>query len=304
MLEVPAIRNAVALGAAAALGFFLARMPRAHLWLPLYLMALVGLAFALRTLDVRFLIESLIYDPPWLTAGLLAVWCGAAGAGWVRVRSWWAVVLAALVVGDMAVAIGLSLCEPDTSRRARLVLAASGASIVGPWSGASAVALGWGGIEIAALGLVLALVGMSAAGSPPAVVAPDRQAGLRAAIVPLWLALYTWVFMLGGVPDFVAMGIENIPVLMPEQQSAWLGGLAALLGALGAETALALFAQDVLLHATQVRGLWAVDGFRVGLAVGGGLPLLMATGCRLMVGIPLWTAQVLLSLAFLAWRHG
>lgn len=303
-MEVPAIANAVALGAAAALCFFLARLQRAYLWLPAYLLAVVGLAFALRTLDYRFVVESLRFDPPWRTAGLLAVWCAVAAAGWLRVRSWWAVVLAAIAVGDMAVAIGLSLCEPDTSRRARLVLAASGASIVGPWSGATAVALGWGGAEMATFGLVLALVGVVGGGSPPVVVAPDRTAAWRAGVVPLWLALFTWVFMLGGVPDFAAMGIENIPVLLPQQQSAWLGGVAALLGALGAETALTLVAQDILLHATQIRGLWAVDGFRIGLAVGGGLPLLMMTGCRLMVGIPLWVLQVLLSLVFLAWRHG
>lgn len=303
-MEVPAISNAVALGSAAAVAFFLARSQRAHLWLPAYLLAVLGLAFALRTLDYRFVLESLRFDPPWRTAGLMALWCGAAAAGWLRVRSWWAVVLGAIAVGDMAVAIGLSLCEPDTSRRARLVLAASGASIIGPWSGATAVALGWGGMEMAAFGLVLALVGLVGGGSAPAVVAPDRAAALRAAAVPLWLALFTWVFMLGGVADFAAMGIENIPVLMPQQQAAWLGGVAALLGALGAETALALFAQDVLLHATQIRGLWAADGFRIGLAVGGGLPLMMATGCRLIVGIPLWVLQVLLALGFLVWRHG
>lgn len=304
MLTVPAVRNAVVLGTAAALGFFLARTRRAHLWLPLYLLALVGLAFALRTLDLRFVLESLRYDPPWLSAGLLGAWCAIAGMGCLRLRAWWAVVLGAIAIGDFAVAVGLSLAEPDPSRRARLVLAASGASIVGPWSGATAIALGWGGIEIAALGIVLSLVGFAGGGGRPAVEKPNQEAAWRAAVVPLWLALYTWVFMLGGLPDFAAMGVENLPVMLPGQPSAWLGGVAAMLGALGAEPALALVAQDILLHATQLRGEWAADAFRVGLAVGGGLPLLMVTGCRLLVGIPLWVVQVLISLAFLAWRHG
>lgn len=303
MMESLAARNAMALGAACFLSFFLARSRRAHLWLPLYFCAVLGLSFALRTVDYRFLIESIRYDPPWFSAGVLAVWCALAAAGWLRVRSWWAVVVGSVLVGDYAVAIGLAACESEASRRARLVLAASGASLVGPWSGASAVVFGWGGLEMAALGLLLAGVGFSRGGGLPALVRPDRQSALQAGVVPLWLGLFIWLFMLAGVPDLAAMNIESLPVLMPQGQAVWLGLVATIWGALGAEPGVALLSQDIVVHATQVRSGWLADAFRVGLAIGGGLPMVMAAGGKLTVALPLWVVQVLLALGFLAWRY-
>lgn len=304
MMEVPAVRNAVFIGVAGLVLLLVGRARRAHLWLPIGLVAGAGLAMGLQALHPSFLVESLVHDPPWGPAFLLAAWTALGASGVLRARSWWAVVLGAALLGDLLVATGLCLCEPDERRRARLVLAASGASVVGPASGATAVALGWGGPEVAALGIALALVGFAGGGGRPEASAPtDRRALLAAALVPLWFALSTWFFMLGGVPDFAAMGLENLPLVLPGQAAPWVGAVAAILAGLGAEAGLALLAHDVLLHATQLRGGWAHDALRVGLAVGGGLPLLLATGSKVTTGLPLWVAQVLLALGFLAWRY-
>ncbi len=304
MMEVPAVRNAVAIGVAGFVLLLLGRLTRAHLWLPIGLVAAAGLALGLQALHPAFLLESLVHDPPWSAALLLAAWSALGASGMVRARSWWAVVLVAALLGDVLVAAALSLCEPDDRRRARLVMAASGASLVGPFSGATAVALGWGGLPVAALGLVLALVGFARGGERPAFNRElDRKALVGPALVPVWFALVTWLFMLGGVPDFAAMGLENLPIVLPGQGAPWVGAVAAILGGLGAEAGVALLAGDILLHATQLRGDWAETAMRVGIAVGGGLPLLLATRSRVTVGLPLWTAQVLLALGFLAWRY-
>ncbi|MBM4369724.1 MAG: hypothetical protein FJ102_26170, partial [Deltaproteobacteria bacterium] len=208
------------------------------------------------------------------------------------------------VLGDLLVATGLALCEPDDKRRAKLVLAASGASLLGAASGASAIALGWGGWPIAGLGLALAGIGF-VAGGEGAEFKPQfaPRVALGAALVPLWLALVTWLFMLGGVPDLGASFLENLPLTLPGRAPVAATAVAALLGGLGAETGVALFAADLLAHATQVRGEWAPDALRIGVAVGGGLPMLFLTRSRLSVGIPLWVAQVLLALGFVAWRY-
>ncbi|MBM4391130.1 MAG: hypothetical protein FJ090_08415 [Deltaproteobacteria bacterium] len=304
MLSIPFFRNALALGLIGLLALVLARARRAELWLPIYIVAAAGVAMGLRALHPAFMVESLINDPPWLAAAALAGWAALAATGLVRARSWWAVVVASAVLGDLLVATGLALCEPDDKRRAKLVLAASGASLLGPASGAAALALGWGGLPLAALGLGLAALGFARGGERPVLQAEYTARGLLgAALVPLWLALVTWLFMLGGVPDLGANVVENLPLTLPGRAPVAVAAVAALLGGLGAEAGVALLAGDLLGHATQLRGDWAPDALRIGVAVGGGLPMLILTRSRLTVGIPLWVAQVLLALGFVAWRY-
>ncbi len=304
MLSLPVFRNALVLGAIGCLALLLGRTRRAELWLPIYIVAAAGVAMGIRALHPAFLVESLRNDPPWATAALLSGWCVLAATGLVRARAWWAVVLASALLGDLLVATGLALCEPDDKRRAKLVLAASGASLVGPASGATALALGWGGWPLAGLGLALAAVGFAPGGERPefkAEFAPRQVLGT--ALVPLWLALVTWLFMLGGVPDLGASYLEQLPVTLPGRAPVAAAAVAAIVGGLGVEPGVALFAQDLLRHATQLRGDWAPDALRIGVAVGGGLPMLFLTRSKLTVGIPLWVAQVLLALGFVAWRY-
>ncbi len=304
MLSLPVFRNALALGVIGLLALVLGRAKRAEMWLPIYIVAAAGVAMGLRALHPAFMVESLANDPPWVTGALLAGWSALAATGLVRARAWWAVVLASALLGDLLVATGLALCEPDDRRRARLVLAASGASLLGPASGATALALGWGGLPISALGLGLAALGFAPGGERPEFKAELSPRGLLgAALVPLWLALVTWLFMLGGVPDLGANFLEHLPVTLPGRAPVAAAAVATILGGLGVESGVALFAQDLLLHATQLRGGWAADALRIGVAVGGGLPMLFLTRSRLTVGIPLWVAQVLLALGFVAWRY-
>ena len=78
---------------------------------------------------------------------------------------------------------------------------------------------------------------------------------------------------------------------------------ALLLGVLTDEGAGALAAQAVLDRAFNIQGDWARQMSVAGLAVGGGLPLLLLSRSSLRVGLPLWALQVALTLLWtIVWR--
>lgn len=299
----PVFENAVALGSIASLGLVLARLRTALVGLPLLLVVLIGYAFMLRVLHPDFIVDSLIHDVPWVRAGILGIFCALGATGMVRTTSWFTTVLGAAMIGNVAIAAGLALAEPDDSRRARLVVANTGAALLSPWSGVTPLALGYGGLELAALGLGLAAVGLVRGGSNvPTFARPNLREGARTLSLFVWLAGLAWVSALSGVPDLAASGIESLPPMIPGHATVWIGAFAAVLGAIGYEPAVAMVAADVLDHASQLRGTWAADAIRVGLSVGAGLPILMLTRCKLRVGLPLWLAQVCLALGYLWMR--
>lgn len=304
MIWYPVVENAVKLGGLASLGLILARTRSAGIWMPMLLAVLIGYAFSIRVIHPGFLLDTLIHDVPWGRAALLGAFCAVGASGMVRVRSWLGVVVGTALVGDMAIAAGLALAEPDPSRRARLIIAASGASLLSPWSGASVLALGHGGLELAGLGLLLAMVGFAGGGAlRPEVVKPNLPEAAYVASVCLWLALLAWILALAGVPDFAAGGLESLPPQLPGHATMWTGMFALIVGALGYEPGLSLVASDVMDHATQLRGTWAPDAMRLGFSVGAGLPMLFLAKCKMSVGFPLWVAQALLVLAFLWFRY-
>ena len=299
MILYPVVKVALLMGALGTTGLILGHFRGAWKWLPVWLCAMTAVAFAIRVLRPAFALDSLVHDAPWLGAAAMAVFLVVGAAGVVRATSWWAVVLGTALVGDLAIAAGLCLAEPDPSRRARLVLAASGASLISPWSGASVLALGHGSLTISALGVLLAAIGFAPGGGKPTFAPPDTSVTWKAALLAASYAVLIWLFMLGGVPDLAAMGLEAMPPVFPGHATPVLGGLSILAGILGTEPGGALLAQDTVLHATQTRGAWVSDALRVGLSVGAGLPMLVATRSRLSLGITLWLGQVGLALGWL-----
>lgn len=298
-------RDAAIFGALSVVLTMLARTRAAHVLVPLGLLVAAGVAAALDIVRVSWLPSSLAYDVPWGAAAALAVWSAQSHARWLRVRTWPAVVLATAIFGDTLVALGLAVAEADPARRARLVVAASGASLIGVTSGAAPLMLGWGGRDVAALGLLLAAVGWVANdGSQPARVAPDRGAAARAGWVALLAGLTAWFVALGGAADVVATGIEQLPMLVPDAATAPVAGLALLFGLVGDEGSAALLAREVVQRGLSIRDPAFIDTLRVGLAVGGTPALLWATGSRMRVGLGLWAIQLLIAGAFvaLAWR--
>jgi hypothetical protein len=298
---VEAWRNAGALGAYTVL-LLLASQPRwARRWLAALFMGGLGLAFYLQALDRRWAVSSFVADAPWVPAVLLALWMANAESGWLRARSWVGVVLATVLLGDRLVAVGLAAAEPDPGRRARLVLAASGASLIGVTSGAAPLVLGWGGAEAVLVGLLMAGVGFAPGGGVER-VRPDGKAAAAALLVPLLGAGITWLAILGGAVELVSQGLEQVP-LLPFSHGELLVYAAAVLGAVvGDEGFFALIAREVELRALSLRGDTLPMAIRAGLAVGGGLPLLWMTGARLRVGLPLWLLQVAMVAGWLLLR--
>lgn len=296
-------RNAAAIGA---IGLVVAAFGQVRIGRPIFplLVAVaVGVAWGFKVLHPAWVVDSVLHDVPWLLAGALALWTVQGEGAWLRARSWPMVVLVAALFGDVLVAAGLALAEPDRARRARLVLAASGASLLGWTSGAATLLLGHGGVEVAALGLVLAAVGF-ARGGPHALERhrPEGRTLLRAAIVPAFAGLLAWVCDAGGVTEFCATFLERAPIEIPGRERLLTAVVGLVLGTVGDEGIMALVCREVLDRAWSLRGDWAADALRVGLSVGGGLPLLVVTRSDLKVGLPLWLVQVALGGAW-AWSR-
>lgn len=284
-------RNAAVLGSMA-LGISVVAGSRGWRWTPVALVAAIGAAFALQVLSPVWALESLVRDVPWATAGVLALWSAHAGAGWVRPRAWALVVLAAAVFGDRFVALGLAAVEPDPGRRARLVIAASGASFIGPAAGAAPLVLGHMGVESVVIGVLLALVGYTRGGGEIGLRAPDIRGALGGLLVPFCAALTTWLAIAGGALDAVAMLLEELPKYWIPRGDLVAYAAAVLGGAIGDEGLLALNVRESLLRALSLRGEEIPLALNAGLTVGGGLPLLLVARARLSVGLPLWLAQV------------
>jgi hypothetical protein len=284
-------RNAAVLGAMA-LGASVVGASRGWRWTPAAVLCVVGAAFALRVLSPAWVVESLLADAPWMAAAVLAVWSLNAGAGWLRPRAWPLVVLTAAVFGDRFVALGLAAVEPDPSRRARLVLAASGASFIGPAAGAAPLILGHMGVQAVGVGILLALVGFTRGGGDLGARSPDLRGALEGLVLPLCGALITWLAMAGGALEFAATGLEWLPNYWIPRGDLVAFAAAAFAGAIGDEGMLALCFREVQLRALSLRGDEIPLALNAGLAVGGGLPLLLLTRARLSVGLPLWLAQV------------
>lgn len=253
----------------------------------------VGVAAFLGVVDRRWAWESLGADVSWGPVLALAAWGMLGRSAYVRPRGWGYVVALAAVAGDLLVATGLALSEPDPSRRARLVLAASAASMVGPVSGAGAVVLGWAGWEVAVVGLVLSLVGVRAGEHALARGAVDPSGLLFAAAAAVGGGLAAWLGAASGALEFLAQGLERAPLEFPDQQGALVTGAGVLLGMLGDEGTWALCFHGALERALSIREGMVPAWMVAGLAVGNGLPMLLATGSSLRVGLPLWLLQVI-----------
>lgn len=297
-----ALRNALI---AAALGLslgFAAHFRRLHRFLPLVFLAACGVLTYFKMLDRAWALESLRLDADWVVGAQLIGWMMVSGLGLVRLSGWPATLAVAAVLGGRFAALGLVAGEADPRRRARLVLAASGASLIGLTGGPASLVLGWGGWRTVALGLVLATVGW--VGAPLANVV--REAGKPATAVLAGVAgasavLAAWVMTVGGTAEQMSFGIEQAPLYLPRAWRAVDCFGALLVGVIADQGAGAM-----LMHAVLDRGLDVMtnvprDVIRAGLAVGGGLPLLFLTGSRLSVGIPLWIGQVLIVLCWAQW---
>ncbi len=284
------------LGVLVSIAMHLWRRPLLWVWtLPVGL--LVGAA--LKLVDSRWALTSMLADPPWRSALILGVWWLIARSGLIRTNRWSSVVLAAALVGDEAVAIGLSLAEPDTARRARLVLAASGASLIGPAGGAASLVLGWAGVPAMGLGLALAIVGFCAPAPESATARPSwGPAALTAPLSALAVAIVVWWWTLSGALEFVAVGLELLPMRLPGSEPLAVLGGGVLAGALLQEGVAAVGVQEVLSRTLDV----STEAYRlaatVGLAVGGGLPLLLLSGSRLRTGVGIWALQVAITLVW------
>lgn len=301
-MMVEAWRNAAVLGGLGGLLLILAQVRRAWGWLPAGAIGGVGVALFLGALAPSWALSSLASDAPWPLACALAVWMAHADSAWLRVRAWPMVVLVTALFGDRFVALGLALSEPDPSRRARLVIAASGASLMGVSSGAAPLVLGWGGPESVGMGFLLAAVGFTGGAGPIERVRPDVRAAVRALLVPLLGAIVVWLAILSGALEQVATALEQVPLLSTAHGDLMVYGGAVVGGAVGDEGLLALCAREIELRALSMRGDVLPVAIRAGLAVGGGLPLLLLSGSRLRVGVPLWLLQVALVAVWLGLR--
>lgn len=308
------IRNGIVGGVAALLLLFACHFwRRVYLWLVLVPVAL-GAFLALDMLQVSWL-PGILADVPWLSALILLVWTVQARAGWVRVSGWPAAVALAAVGGDLLVATGLAVSEPDPARRARLVVAASGASLIGPLGGGATLILGPGGPSLWALGLALALVGLVGGKPGLSITGPVEGGpvgGWRTLLGKAWLppvvaALAAWMAILGGGLEGVADGLEELPWWLPGQERLVVAAGGLLLGMLGDEGGMAMVARaaleramglDISTRIPGADGTWAWDAVRVGLSVGGTLPLLFLTKSRMKTGLPLWLLQILLAAAW------
>lgn len=298
----PAARVLLVMGGVGVLGLGLANVRGAWAWLGLWVLLAMGFAWKQEALAWRVVGESLRFDIGWPVVGLLAVWALFGASAVVRPASFLGVVAASALFGSMGAWVGVALAEPDEGRRARLVLAATGAALLTPWASPASLTLGGASLGVTALGALLALVGF-APGGRNTVAAPRWGEVARAALLLTWLVLLVWLLRQGGVPDFIATGLEALPPRLPGHATLWLGTVATIVGSLLHPAGAALLAGVVLEHATQLRGEWAQEALRVGLTVGAGLPALLLTRARITVGLPLWVLQVLLALAYLAWRH-
>lgn len=303
---IEAARNAVVMGIATGVLGVAALHRRAALAVPVLCAAAAGTAYGIGCLDLRWALDSLGHDVPWLAGAGLAAWAALGGCGVVRAGAWLPAVAVTLLAGDALAASGVALAVEDRRRRAALVLACSAASAAGRLSGATTLLLGWPGAEVAVLCLGLSLVGLLPVGAAAAARAPAisfhrpvARAMARPAILAVAAALGAWFLALGGSADIVAYHVEQLPIELPGRASLLVGAGGAALGALVDEGFAAMAGREVLLDALALRGSWVRDALVLGISVGGGLPLLWVTRSSFRVGVPLWATQVAIAMAWL-----
>lgn len=297
-----AARNALIAGGIALVLGVAAQFRRLHAALPFLFLAACALLTHFKMLDRSWALESLRFDGDWWIGAQLIGWMAISGLGLIRLTGWPATIAVAAVLGDRFAALGLVGGEPDPARRARLVLAASGASLIGLTGSPATLVLGWGGWRTVGLGVLLALVGW--VGAPVAVMV--REGGKPSTAVLAGIAgvsgvLGAWVLMVGGTAEMLAQGVEQAPFYLPR---AWRLACAAggvLVGAVVDEGLGAMAMKAVFDRGLDLMTDVPLDVVRAGLAVGGGLPLLVLTKSRLRVGIPLWIGQVIILLAWAQW---
>jgi hypothetical protein len=113
-------------------------------------------------------------------------------------------------------------------------------------------------------------------------------------------AFTAWFVALGGTSNLVATGIEQAPLLLPGRDTPVVAGAALALGLLADEGAASLLAREVAQRGLDF-GTGVTDALRIGLALAGTPTMLLATGSSLRTGLPLWAAQAVLGLGFVAW---
>lgn len=292
--------DAIYIGIAIGIVALLGHIRRFEWFLPLGVLAVVGLGFQRWILDKQWVLSSFMQDVPWTSAFWVGLWAASARSGWLKVSGWIPAVLGGLLVGDLAVAVGLS--ESDPHRRARLVLAASGASLIGRWGGAGPLVLGWGSPSVAALGILLVLACWTPGAMRVSVQRPNvKQAlfGLSAAVCG---AVLVWLLAAANVLELVALPMESLPAKQPGWAQAFVAVPAVVLGALFDEGMAAICLSGVLERAFSVKGTWAREAMLAGVVIGGGLPLLLISKSSLKTGIPLWLLQLALLGAWIYWR--
>lgn len=279
-----------------------AQFRRLHATLPFLFLAACGLLTALKMLDRSWALESLRLDGDWWLGAQLIGWMAVSGLGLVRLTGWPATVAVASVLGDRLAALGLIGGEPDPARRARLVLAASGASLIGLTGSPATLVLGWGGWRTVGLGVLLALVGW--VGAPVAVMVREGgrpSTAILAGIAGVSGVLGAWVLMVGGTAELLALTVEQAPHYLPRTWRVACAAGGTLIGVVVDEGLGAMAMKAIFDRSLDLMTNVPVDVVRAGLAVGGGLPLLLLTKSRLSVGIPLWIGQVIILIAWAQW---
>ena len=300
---IPQYLDMAWVGGAAGLVALLCQLRRLEKLWPLGVALVAGVAAWRWVIDPAWVWDSVRQDVPWGSALLLAFWGLQARLGWLRVEGWVGAVLGGVLVGDLAVAGSLAMTEPDPVRRARLVLAASGASLIGRTGGAAPLLLGWGGGTLVVLGLLLALVGFTDVKKWGISVQKPSLAGAWPALFTGFCgALIVWLLITAGLLEFAAGRIEVLPVKLPAFGRWIVTAVGLVVGAVVDEGVGAMAASETLLRALSLREDWARQSLLSGITVGGGLPLLLLTRSSLRVGLPLWLLQVGVLAAWIWWR--
>ncbi len=296
------LRNVLVAGAIALVLGFAAHFRRLQVFLPFLFLAGCGVLTSLKMLDRSWALDSLQMDADWRAGVPLVGWMVVSGLGLIRLTGWPATVAISAVLGDRFVALGLVAGEADPARRARLVLAASGASLLGLTGSPATLVLGWGGWRTMGLGVVLAMVGWVGAPIAQAVRQPGKPAtAILAGVAGVFAILTAWTLMVGGTAEALATTVEQAPLFLPRTWRAVVGVGGALIGAVVDEGVGAMVLRAVFDRGLDVMSRVPLDVARAGLAVGGGLPLLILTKSRLRVGLPLWIGQVIILVVWAQW---
>lgn len=297
--------NAALFGGATLLLALLAQFPRAAAVYPLFVVGALWLGFQQGVLHPAWASASLLADAPWaLVAPVVALQVGLVLLGpwmlrWSPLRLVWFAAASPVVAGHPRARALLDAVAPDRVRRAVAVLFASGLTVALPVISPAAGATGLRGSLLAASGAIAvpALAWLLTLRRPPVAASPapayPRSGPLVAVLftVPL-AAVVVWLAIASGAVEWYAYGLEQSIVYLPRITVAGVTFSGALLGLLGEEGLGGVIVNEGLARALALRGDAVPQMLAVGLAVGSGLPALLATRSSLRWGLPLWFAQV------------